>query len=127
MTVNNQTFARDIVVLDGSKFTVSNSGLYNIQFSAQFYNSDGGGNSAAAEVWLKKNGTTVPHTGTRMSIRPNHPYVVASWNYFIDLAVNDYVQLAWDTNTAGINIVVNTAIAPGSDVPSVIVTMNQVG
>lgn len=127
LSVNNTVFARDIVVVDGSKFTVSNSGLYNLQFSAQVYNSDGGGNSAAIEIWLKKNGTTVPHTGTRVSATANHPYVVASWNFFADMAVGDYLQLAWDTNTAGINIVANTAIAPGSDIPSLIVTMNQVG
>ncbi len=127
MTVNNTVFARDIVVVDGSKFTVSNTGLYNLQFSAQVYNSDGGGGSAAMEIWLKKNGTTVPQTGTRLSVTPNHPYVVASWNFYIELAVGDYVQLAWDTNTIGINLVKNTVIAPGSDIPSVIVTMNQVG
>lgn len=127
LTVNNTTFARDIVVVDGSKFTVSNTGLYNLQFSAQIYNSNGGGGSAAMEIWLKKNGTTVPYSGGRMSATPNHPYVLASWNYFIELAVGDYLQLAWDTNTVGINIIPNTAITPGSDIPSLIVTMNQVG
>lgn len=127
LTVNNQDFARDIVVVDGSKFTVANAGLYNLQFSAQIYNSNGGGGSAAMELWLKKNGTTVPQTGGRVSATPNHPYVVVAWNYYIALAVNDYLQLAWDTNTIGINIIPNTAIAPGSDIPSLIVTMNQVG
>lgn len=127
MTVNNTIFARDIVVVDNSKFKVSQAGIYNLQFSAQVYNSDGGGGSAAMEIWLKKNGTTVPQTGTRLSVTPNHPYVVAAWNFFVEAAVDDYFQLAWDTNTIGINIVKNTVIAPGSDIPSVIVTMNQVG
>lgn len=127
MTVNNTIFARDIVVVDNSKFKVSQAGIYNLQFSAQVYNSDGGGGSAAMEIWLKKNGTAVPETGTRLSVTPNHPYVVASWNFFVEMAVDDYLQLAWDTNTAGINLKKNTTITPGSDIPSVIVTMNQVG
>ena len=127
LTVNNTTFSRDIVVVNGSKFTVSNSGLYNLQFSAQIYNSNGGGGSAACEVWLKKNGSAVPQSGGRLSSTPNHPYVLASWNYFIELAVGDYLELAFDTNTAGINIIPNTAINPGSDIPSLIVTMNRVG
>jgi hypothetical protein len=125
--VNNQTFARDITVVDGSKFTVSNTGLYNFQFSAQVYNTGGGGSSAAIEIWLKKNGASVQHTGTRVSATSNHPYVVASWNFFEAMAVGDYLELAFDVNHAGINIVPNTAIAPGSDIPSLIVTMNQVG
>lgn len=127
VTVNNETFSRHIQVVDGSKFKVRRAGLYNFQFSAQVYNSDGGGNSAGMEIWLKKNGTTEPYTGTRLSVTPNHPYVVASWNFFIALGVDEYVQLAWDTNTIGINLVNNTVIAPGSEIPSVIITMHQVG
>lgn len=127
MTVNNTDFARDIVVVDNSKFTVSQAGIYNLQFSVQIYNSDGGGNAAAMEIWIKKNGTVIPQTGGRLSVTPNHPYAIASWNYFLQAAVNDYFQLAWDTNTAGINLITNSAIVPGSDIPSVIVTMNQVG
>lgn len=127
VTVNNTVFARDIVVVDGSKFKVSQAGIYNFQFSLQVYNSDGGGGSAALEIWLKKNGNTVPYTGTRVSATPNHPYVVPAWNFFIELAVDDYVQLAWDTNVVGMNLINNTFIAPGSEIPSVIITMNQVG
>jgi hypothetical protein len=127
MTVNTTSFARDIVVVDGSKFKVSQAGVYNLQFSAQYFNNNGGGGTAAVEIWLKKNGTTLPHTGTRYSITPNHPYVVASLNFFVEAAVDDYFQIAWDTNTADINLINNTAISPGSDIPSVIVTMNQVG
>jgi len=127
MTVNNTIFARDIVVVDNSKFKVSQAGIYNLQFSAQVYNSDGGGGTAAIEIWLKKNGNTVSNTGTRYSVTPNHPYVVSSLNFFVEMAVDDYLQLAWDTNVIGINLVNNTVIPPGSEIPSLIVTMNQVG
>ena len=127
VTVNNTTFERGIRVVDGSKFTVDHSGLFFLMFSAQVYNSDGGGNSAAMEIWLKKNGTAVPYTGGRLSVTPNHPYAIPAWNYYIPLVVGDYLQLAWDTNTAGINLIPNTAIVPGSEIPSVIVTMTQVG
>jgi hypothetical protein len=127
MTVDNTTFERGIRVVDGSKFIVDNAGLYNLQFSAQFFNNNGGGGTAAVEIWLKKNGTTVAQTGTRLSATPNHPYVVAAWNLYVALAVSDYVQLAWDTNTADINLKKNTAITPGSEIPSLIVTMTQVG
>lgn len=126
MTVNNQVFARDIVVVDGSKFTVSNTGLYNVQFSAQMYNSDGGGNSAHSHIWLSKNGTAVADTASRISITPNHPYAIPAWNFYIALAVGDYVQLEFEVNTVGIGLEYEAANAtPG--IPSVIVTINQVG
>ena len=126
MTVNNTDFERDIAVVDGSKFTVEYAGLYNLQFSAQIFNSDGGGNSAAIEIWLKKNGTTIPATGGKVSVTANHPHAIVAWNYFVPLAVGDYLQLAWTTNVIGINIIQNTSLGPGASVPSLIVTMSQV-
>lgn len=127
MTFSTIEFERGIQLQDSSKLRVSNTGLYNLAFSAQLYNSDGGGNSAALEIWLKKNGTSLDHTGTRVSVIANHPYTVAAWNFYVSLANNDYVELAWAVNTAGINILSNTSFSPGPTIPSIIATMTQVG
>jgi hypothetical protein len=127
MTLNNTDFERGIQLQDSTKLRVSGTGLYNLMFSAQFYNSDGGGSSAAAEIWLKKNGTAIPHTGGKVSVTPNNPYTLPAWNYYIELVNNDYVQLAWTVTHAGINIQNNTSIGPGPSVPSLIVTLTQVG
>ena len=126
MSLNHTDFERFVRLEDGTKLRVFKAGLYNLQFSAQVYNSDGGGNSAAIEIWLKKNGVAIDNSGTKVSVTTNSPYKVAAWNFFVPMAVNDYVELAWMTNTVGINLISNTSMAGAPHIPSLIVTLNQV-
>lgn len=126
MLINEVDFERHISLIDGTKFKVERAGLYNFQFSAQFNNTDGGGNAAAVEVYIKKNGTAVANSGGKISITTNNREAIASWNYFLQLGATDYIQLAWVTTNAGINLVANSLITPGPAIPSLIVTMHQV-
>lgn len=127
MQVSTVDFERYITLEDNTKFRVQRAGLYDLQFSAQFDNTDGGGNSAAAVVYIKKNGTAVPDSSGKVSLTTNSREHIIGWNYFLQLSANDYVELAWVTNTAGINLVSNTTISPAPSIPSLIVTMTQVG
>ena len=119
-------FERDIELVDTTKIKVRYAGLYNVQFSIQLYNTGGGGSSAAVELWLKKNGVAVDWTGTRVSVTSNSPYKVASWNYFVEMAVEDYVELAWEATGSNIQVDATTPLNGGPNIPSVIVTVNQV-
>jgi hypothetical protein len=126
-TFNGTDFERDMVLTAGTKVYVSNSGLYNVQYALQFHNSGGGGSSAHAHVWLKKNGTTIAETGTRQSVTTNSPFGVCSRDFFITLAVNDYIEVAWSVNHTNINLYHEDADAPVPVVPSVVLTVHQVG
>lgn len=127
MTVNNTDFSEGISVVDSSKFTVEETGIYNLQFSAQLHHRTGGGGGSGnnAYIWLKKNGTSVTNSSTSLNIGSGN-YAVAAWNFFVKLEHDEYVQLAWSTTTTNIALEANGAASPSPAIPSLIVTMNQI-
>lgn len=127
ITVNNKDYEEGIKVKDNSKFTVDYNAFYNLQFSAQIHHRTGGGGGSGDSIWiwLKKNGSNVANSATKIYI-PSGKYQVAAWNFYIKLKKNDYVQLAWSTDTINMAIEADSASGPYPAVPSVIVTMNQI-
>lgn len=127
ITVNNKDYEEGIKVKDNSKFTVDYNAFYNLQFSAQIHHRTGGGGGSGDSIWiwLKKNGSNVANSATKIYI-PSGKYQVAAWNFYIKLKKNDYVQLAWSTDTTNMAIEADSASGPYPAVPSVIVTMNQI-
>ena len=86
-----------------SRLTVANAGTYNIQWSGQFNNTDTQLHDVS--VWLRKNGTDIAGSTGLISIPNSHGgvdgHTIAGWNYFVDMAANDYIELMWSaTNTA---------------------------
>lgn len=127
MTFNNTNSANGVSVVSNSQLTVAKAGVYNIQFSAQFTKTDAG--TDYMEVWLSKNGTSVPWTSTRLKLEGSNVYEVASWNFVETLGATEYVELMWGSADLNAQIVAipsaNTTM--GIDVPSVIVTVTPVG
>ena len=82
-----------------SKITVTQPGIYNLQWSGQFLN------TAAAiheiSVWLRKNGTDVVGSAGQVSVNAKHGAfpggAIASWNYLVSLNANEYVELWYST------------------------------
>ena len=127
MTFNNTNSANGVSVTSSSRLTVAKAGVYNIQFSAQFTKTDAG--TDYMEVWLSKNGTSVPWTNTRLKLNGSNVYEVASWNFVETLGANEYVQLMWGSADLNAQIVAipSASTTMGIDVPSVIVTVTPVG
>jgi hypothetical protein len=103
VTFNTTDYVNGVSVVSNSRLTVSVPGVYNLQFSAQLQNTDAALQDAS--VWLRKNGADVAGSLGRVSVPGVHSAVngntIASWNYFVQLAGNDYVELWWsNTNTA---------------------------
>jgi hypothetical protein len=120
-------FERGMRLTSGNRLYVDNSGLYNVQFALQFYNTGGGGGTALTHIWFKVNGTAVPETGMRQSVTTNNPYQVASRDFFLTLVSGDYLQLAWSTNHIGIELYHENASGIIPVVPSAVLTLQQVG
>jgi hypothetical protein len=127
MTLNTTDFESDISVVSGSRITMANAGKYNIAFSAQFHNTGGGGSGTVVNIWLAKNGNPVPDSSTRVTVNTNSPYVVSAWNFFVNAIAGDYYQIMWTTNNANIILEREDANAIHPAIPSVIITVNQVG
>ena len=82
-------------------------------------------------IWLAKGGLPMPDTNTKMSITANNPYYVAAWNFFVNAAAGDYFEIMWssDDNHTVLEYLAptGTGAAQHPAVPSLIVTVNQVG
>jgi hypothetical protein len=112
-----------------SRIIINQTGLYNIQFSAQVDKALGGGTTASAYIWFKKNGTAVPDSAGFLTI-DNAIQVVQSWNILANVAnVGDYYEIAYTSNRTYVSfptIAGNATIGyPAS--PSIIVTVTPVG
>ena len=95
---SNWVIAHGVSVVDGSKVTIANPGVYNIQFSAQLYNGSG---ASTVDIWLAKNAAAVPFSNTQEYI-PNNNRVVAAWNFLVEAAAGDFFEIFWyssDSNT----------------------------
>lgn len=103
-------------------------GTYNIAFSTVFHKSNS--NAGDVDIWFSENGVAIPDSNTRLTIA-GQAQTIAAWNFFYDCTdVNDYVEVMWYTTEGGvISVMSNPAsTSPARPaVPSIILTVNQVG
>jgi hypothetical protein len=127
-TFNSTDWATGITLGGTSQITMTNAGKYNIAFSAQLHQTN---SSGITNIWLNKNGTPVSYTNTKVAITSNNPYYVAAWNLFVDAAAGDYYELMWSSTSQHTVIEQEAATGSGAtlhpEVPSIILTVNQVG
>ncbi len=110
-----------------SKLTVAYSGIYNIQFSAQLTNPDT--QIHDVDIWFKKNDVDIPASNSIYSIPSSHGGVdgniIASLNFFAELAKNDCIEIVWRSSDPQVYInSIPTQTSPmRPTTPSVIATV----
>ena len=123
---NTVVDSRGVSVVSGTMIQVANSGVYNIQFSAQLEKSSA--NKEDVDIWLAKNGVGVPWSATTIVVEGSSDRQVAAWNFFLSMDSNEYAQLLWHSDD--LNVVALAAsghAAPAHpDIPSIILTVNNV-
>lgn len=128
--LNTTDFASGVSITDGSKITFAVSGRFNIMFSSQLEKGDAGTDTMS--VWLRKNGDNVPWTNTDVVIvasDANSRHMVAL-NFFVEAVPGDQFQLMMTTTTSNQMVIraVGTQTNPDRpEIPSTILTVNQVG
>ena len=124
---NTTDYSQGVSVVSGTRLTVANAGVYNIQFSAQVDRVSGSGTDTV-HIWLKKNGTNVTNSAGAITISGGAAAAktISSWNYVVDAAASDYYEICWQTTDANIQLINAAASGNIPDVPSVIVTVTQV-
>lgn len=115
MRFNTTDYSSGVSVVSNSRITVSNYGIYNIQFSGQFQNTDS--QIQDVDIWLSKNGTNVSLSRGSISISNRHGSIDGSilpaWNYFIELNAGDYVELMWQASSTLVSMIsLPTATSP---------------
>jgi hypothetical protein len=105
MTLNTTDFTNGVTI-SSSKITVANAGIYNLQFSAQFANTD----TAFQDVyiWLKQNGADITGSTGFVGVPNRHAgtdgHTIIGWNYFLSMAANDYIEIYWSVPNTAVSI-----------------------
>ena len=127
ITLNTPVISDGVTLASNSRVTVTRTGIYNLQFSAQIQTTVGG--SPQVYIWLRKNGVNMLNSNTGLDIQnQNHKYVGA-WNFVESLIAGDYLELVWYVNGGASAQLIAEAAGPtngGVGIPSVIVTMTQI-
>ena len=130
-TFNNYDANSNVTLGTGasnSRIIINQTGIYNIQFSAQIDKAPVGSSTATSTIWFKKNGTAVPDSAGFLTI-DNAIQDVLTWNILANVAnVGDYYEIAYTANRTYVSfptIAGNVTIgSPAS--PSIIVTVTPV-
>lgn len=130
VTLNTTDFSKGISVVSNSQITFETGGIYNIQFSIQFANDDT--QIQDVDVWFRKNGTDIAGSNSKFSVPNSHGgtdgHLIASLNFYVQVAANDYVQIMWATSSTLVTIehlaAQTSPTRPAT--PSAIVTANKV-
>jgi hypothetical protein len=131
ITFNTTDFSNGVTIASGSRITVADSGIWNLQFSIQFTNTTNA--SQDVDVWFRVNGTNAANSNSRFGFAPRKGvgdpfHIIAAMNYFLSLNANDYVEIMWRPTDVGVTIehfaASSTPTRPA--VPSAIATVSFV-
>lgn len=114
-----------------TRITFANTGVYNLQFSSQFQNTDNAQHDIT--VWLRLNGTDVAGSAGFISIPArksagagNEGHLITGWNYVLNVVAGQYYELMWSTsNAANVTMQYYAAGSPPPSAASVIMTVTQ--
>jgi hypothetical protein len=116
---------------NSTRINVRNAGVYDVSFSLQLSNSTN--DHQHADVWLRINGVDLANSGSRFGIGPRKSTgdpsaVIASMNKYVNLAANDYIEIAGSVSDVGVTLEhfpANTGI-PRPAIPAAIIDVQYV-
>lgn len=131
VTFNTTDFSNGVTIASGSRITVADAGIWNLQFSIQLKNTTNA--SQDVDVWFRVNGTNIANSNSRYGLAPRKDasdpfHVIMALNYFVSLNATDYIEIMWRPSDTGVSI---EQYAAGTSptrpaIPSAIVTMSFV-
>jgi hypothetical protein len=131
VTFNTTDFSNGVTIASGSRITVADAGIWNLQFSIQLKNTTN--DTQDAEIWFRVNGTNVANSNSRFNLSPRKSsgdpsHTIAALNFFVSMNSTDYIEIMWRVSDVGVSI---EHYAAGTSptrpaTPSVIVTMSFV-
>ena len=108
MTLNTTDFSNQVSI-SSSQITVVNAGIYNLQFSTQFQNTDN--QIQDISIWLRQNGTDIPGSTGFVSIPARksasageEAHEIVGWNYYLEMQADDYVEIWWSATLDTVSI-----------------------
>jgi hypothetical protein len=128
--LNTIDFAHEVSIVSGSRITVANTGIYNLQFSSQLENT--ANSNITFDIWLAYTGSNVANSNTQIDVTKVTGGLgkqVAAWNFMLPIKANDYVELMWscNSNTGQLHASGVQSNPNRPAIPSVIATLTQIG
>jgi hypothetical protein len=105
-----------------SRIYVDRPGAYNFQFSLQLISSNV--STKNIFIWARINGTDVPDSATKVTMKGSGEAYVAAWNFVLRLNTGDYFELMWATSDVNVEIHHDAPTAFCPAIPSVIMTVS---
>ena len=129
MKFNTTDFALGVSIVSQSRITVENTGIYNLQFSAQLGNT--ANSTIDFDIWFAYTGSNITNSNTQVEITKQSGTSgrnIAAWNFATPIAANDYIEIYWSCNEATGQIqAIGPQTAPTRPaIPSVIATLTQI-
>jgi hypothetical protein len=108
-----------------NQIQIANTGIYDIQFSAQIDKTSG--TTVSGYIWLAKNGEDVPDSNTQITLAGGQADAqVAAWNFYVSASAGDYYELRYGATLTNFRIHYNTSNVIGPTIPSVILTVGRI-
>jgi len=106
MVWNQTDYANGTSLSSSSHLNVTATGIYNLQFSTQFQNTDTSLHDA--NIWLRVNGTDVVGSTGLVSVPNSHGgtpgHTIVGWNFFLSLAKDDYIEIYCSVDSTQVTI-----------------------
>lgn len=129
MKFNTTDFALNTRIVSGTRITVDNTGIYNLQFSAQVANT--ANSTITYDIWFAYTGSNIANSNTQTVITKAAGSTgrnVSAWNIATPIQAGDYVEIMWSCDASTMQLQSAAAAAGPSRpaIPSVIATLTQI-
>lgn len=123
--VFDTTYLGGVVALQSgstSKIEVSIGGIYNFQYSGQVKTTSA--TDKNLYLWISRNGTDIGYSTHAWTFHDNNHYAEISWNFNIDLAAGEYLELEIATTDTNVKLDAEAATSPHPGIPSSVMAVN---
>ena len=112
--------------MNTSEIHFSAAGVYNVQYSLQFVDSNA--SSDIIEVWIRKNGANLANTSSQTTSQGGGKAIILAINVVDTFAATDYIEIYWGSLSSTITLdTVASGLTNGTVAPNAIVTIVPVG
>ena len=123
----NQTYLSNNVALQSgstSKVEVSVSGVYNFQLSVQLKSTNASGKDV--QIWINRGTSTIGYSSHLYTIEGADNHFNVAWNFDIDLAAGEYIEMYWGADDTAVTIETTAAVSPYPAAASAVMAVNYV-
>jgi hypothetical protein len=120
----NVEIEQGISIVDDSKITVDQSGLFLVSISLQITSQTG--SVVTAYAWMRKNGTDLPRSRLDFTIKANGDTKILATTFQLKLANADYLEVVWAASNANVELEDRPVTAFAPEAPSAIVSIHQI-